>query len=245
MITLYALPPTRNLLLFVALSAVFAWFGKLVRGVTVGGAVAGAVVCFVLLCAAGIAGFVVLLTVFALTWACTKFGYARKHRLGIAEKRTGRDTQQVLANLGVAAACALAFRFTVSSGFLVAMGAALAEAAADTVSSEIGQAIGGQPRLITKWSRVATGTNGAVTLTGSLAGVFGAAIVSLICWLTGIFGVRSALVCGVSGILGTIADSLLGATVEQRTMLGNNGVNLISTVVAALIALVIMMAGGN
>jgi len=223
------------------LSVVFAWFGKKVRGVAADGAVAGAVVCFVLLLSAGMAGFAVLLCLFALTWASTKFGYVRKQRLGIAEKPSGRDAQQVLANLGVAAACAVAFRLTGSGRFLVAMGAALAEAAADTVSSEIGQAIGGAPRLITNWSRVPAGTNGAVTLTGSVAGVLAATIVSLVCWITGIFGVRSALVCGTSGILGTIADSVLGATIERRPLLGNNGVNLISTVVASSIALVILM----
>ena len=224
------------LLLFAAISVLFAAFGKIVRGVTTVGAVAGAVVCFVLLTAAGIAGFSALLTVFVLTWACTRFGYTRKQRLGIAERRTGRDARQVLANLGIAAACAFAFILSSGSGWVVAMGAALAEAAADTVSSEIGQAAGGEPRLITSWNRVPVGTNGAVTLAGSAAGAFAASVVALVSHMTGLFGVRGAFICALGGLVGTLADSVMGATIERRGLLGNNGVNFVSTLVAAVTA---------
>jgi uncharacterized protein (TIGR00297 family) len=235
-IALYAVPSARNLLAFAAISVLFAAFGKIVRGVTTDGAVAGAVVCFVLLAAAGIAGFSALLTVFVLTWACTKFGYARKQRLGIAEQRSGRDARQVLANLGVAAACAIAFVLSRGPGWLVAMGAALAEAAGDTVSSEIGQAAGEESRLITTWNRVPVGTNGAVTLAGSAAGAFAAIIVVLVSYLTGLFGLQGIFVCVLGAIVGTMADSVLGATIERRGLLGNNGVNFISTLVAGVMA---------
>ena len=228
--------PARNLLLFFAISVVFAVAGRLVRGVTTSGAVAGAVVCFALLWAAGIGGFAALLTVFLLTWVSTKFGYAKKQRLGTAEARSGRNASQVVANLGIASACALAFLTLRQSRWLVAMGAALAEAAADTVSSEMGQAVGGQPRLITSWNHVPAGTNGAVTVAGSVAGIFASAAVAAVCYGSGIFGLRSALVCAAAGIAGMIADSFLGATLERRGLLGNNGVNFISTAIAATIA---------
>ena len=228
--------PARNLLLLAATSVVFAAFGRAVRGVTTGGAIAGAVVCFVLLRAAGIGGFAALLMVFVLTWASTKFGYAKKQRLGTAEARSGRNASQVLANLGIACACALAFLMLRQSRSLVAMGAALAEAAADTVSSEIGQAVGGQPRLITDWNRVPVGTNGAVTLAGSAAGTFAAVVVALVAYVTGLFGLRGTFACVLSAIVGTMADSVLGATIERPGLLGNNGVNFISTLVAGLSA---------
>jgi uncharacterized protein (TIGR00297 family) len=231
--------PAQNLLLFAATSAVFAAVGRLVRGVTTSGAIAGAFVCFAILWAAGIGGFAALLTVFVLTWASTKFGYAKKQRFGTAEARSGRNASQVVANLGIAGACALAFLALRQPPWLVAMGAALAEAAADTVSSEIGQAVGGQPRLITNWHRVPPGTNGAVTAPGSAAGVLASAAVGAVCYGSGIFGWRSALVCAAAGIAGMIADSFLGATVEREGFLGNNGVNFIATAVAATMAFLI------
>jgi uncharacterized protein (TIGR00297 family) len=201
--------------------------------------VAGAVVCFVLSSTAGLGGFAALLTVFVLTWIATRFGYSRKQRIGAAEARTGRDAFQVIANLGVAGGCAMVFLITTRPEWLVAMGAALAEAAADTVSSEIGQSIGGQPRLITNWNRVGAGTNGAITPVGTVAGLAAAGVVAVVCGLVGIFGPRAALVCAGAGVVGMIVDSFLGATLEQRQVLGNDGVNFVSTLFAGGMALLV------
>ncbi len=223
---------------FAALTAIFAGLGRAVRGVTTGGAIAGSAVCFALLWGAGTGGFFLLLTVFVLTWISTRLGRAHKIRLGTAEARAGRDALQVLANLAAAATYALVFAFAwPDQRLLLAMAAALAEAAADTVSSEIGQAFGGNPHLVTNWGKVAAGTNGAITLAGTLAGVASGLTVALVGVVTGLFAWRALPVCVVAGVMGMIADSFLGATLERRGLLGNNGVNFISTVVAAVIAL--------
>lgn len=230
----------QKLWIFGATSVVFAVFGRLIRGVTTGGAAAGAVVCFALLCGAGVGAFAGLLTVFLLTWISTRIGYASKQRLGTAEARAGRNALQVLANLGTAAGCALAFvTIWPDRRLLIAMAAALAEAAADTVSSELGQAIGGTPRLITTWQPVAAGTDGGLTIAGSIAGAVAACAVASVFGTTKILGWAVVPVCAVAGFAGMIFDSLLGATLERRRVLGNNAVNFFSTMVAALTALMI------
>ena len=131
-------------------------------------------------------GLLPTFTVSLLAFAATRVGHGKKERLGTAEARRGRSASQVAANLGIAA--------MVSSGpvqfwlidsrrlapaahtpklfFALAL-AALAEAAADTVSSEIGQAFGGRPRMITTLRAVEPGKDGAVSLAGTLAGVAG------------------------------------------------------------------------
>jgi uncharacterized protein (TIGR00297 family) len=222
---------------FAALTVFFAVLGRIVRGVTPGGAVAGAGVCFALLWVAGLAGFVGLLTVFVLTWTATRFGYKRKQQLGTAEARTGRNALQVLANLGTSASCAILYS-TVwpDRRLLIAMATALAEAAADTVSSEMGQALGGAPRLITTWKKVEPGTDGAVTLAGTTDGATAAIAVALVFALSGILSWRSFGVCAGAGAAGMIFDSFLGATLELRHWLGNNAVNFASTIVAAALA---------
>jgi uncharacterized protein (TIGR00297 family) len=174
--------------------------------------------------------------VFGLTWAATRFGYARKQSLGTAEARSGRTAAQVIANLGVAAICALALVLMKDVRFFLALGAALAEAAADTVSSEIGQAIGGMPRLITRWTNVPPGTDGAVTVTGTAAGIGAAVVVSAILALAPGLGWTAFVVSLGAGIVGTFADSLLGATLERRRLIENNTVNFLSTLVAAAVA---------
>ena len=140
------------------------------RGVSLSGAIAGGVVCFVLYAAAGPGAFVLLMLLFILTWGATRLGYQRKQKLGTAEKKEGRTASQVLANVGVAAACAAAYRWHENTVFLLAMCAALAEAAADTVSSEIGQTSSREARLITNWRKVPAGTDGGISLAGSAAG---------------------------------------------------------------------------
>src|SRR2546430_5043251 len=79
---------------FALLAAIFAVLGRLVRGVTTGGALAGAVACLALLSGAGIGGFFLLLSVFVLTWVSTRLGRAHKLRLGTAEPGSGRDALQ-------------------------------------------------------------------------------------------------------------------------------------------------------
>jgi len=116
------------------------------------------------------------------------------------------------------------------------MAAALAEAAADTVSSELGQAVGGAPRIITNWKRVEPGTDGAVTLAGTMDGATAAVAVALVFALSRMLSWRLFTVCAGAGFAGMIFDSLLGATLERRHWMGNNAVNFASTTVAAVMA---------
>src|SRR5438128_12589768 len=107
-------------------TVVFTILARFVKGVSRSGAVAGAVFCFALIASAGLGAFIGLISVFALTWIATRFGYRRKQILGIAEGPEGRKASQVSANLGVAAACAIFYSFSHrNSLFLLAMVAAL------------------------------------------------------------------------------------------------------------------------
>jgi len=220
----------------VVVTVAFAALARWVRGVSFGGAIAGAGVCFLLCFGAGFGAFVVLVSVFVLTWISTRFGYRRKQKLGTAEKLDGRTALQVLANLAVAAGCAGLSAVTGKTVFLLAVSAALAEAAADTVSSELGQARSAKARLITTWEEVAAGTDGGVTWTGTLAGVAAAALVSLVSALTGLVPLKWLGVSIFAAVVGMIADSFLGALLERRGVLNNDAVNFLGTLVAAATA---------
>ena len=221
----------------VLLTLAFTLLARGMRGVTNSGALAGAVICIVLYLCGGPGAFAALISVFALAWVTTRLGYQRKQKLGIAERREGRKASQVLANLGVAAACAA---FSVSSHsrglFLLAAAAALSEAAADTVSSEMGQAFGEKARLVTTWSIVPPGTDGAVSLVGTLAGAVAAGIVGSVCFVGGLLPRQWLAISAGAAILGMVADSFLGAWLERRHLINNDSVNFLSTLVAALAA---------
>jgi uncharacterized protein (TIGR00297 family) len=127
-----------------------------------------------------------------------------------------------------------------SGVIVVAVLAAIAEAAADTVSSEIGHAFGGQPILLTTLRRVPPGTDGAISLIGTLAGIAAAAIIAT----TGAPAMHlttiECVIAFAAGVLGLFFDSLLGATLERRGWIGNDLVNFASTAFAAAVSLIAM-----
>ena len=233
-----AKPETRSRIIpAVLITSCFAVCARLLRGVSIRGAAAGFLVTTVLFIAAGPAMFGTVLLVFVLTLGATRFGRRKKLSLAIAEKSYGRDAAQVLANVGVAAtAAALAqlapWRMALVAGSI----AALAEAVCDTVSSETGKALSGTARMITTWRRVPAGSDGAVSLAGTLLGVLAAALVTLEAVGTRLLNPRAATIAGIAGILGMIVDSLLGATLERRGLLTNNTVNLAATAFSATLA---------
>jgi uncharacterized protein (TIGR00297 family) len=221
----------------VIITVVFAALARWVRGVSFSGAIAGAAVCFVFYAGVGLGAFVALVSVFVLTWISTRFGYRRKERLGTAERLDGRTALQVLANLAVAAGCAGLWALTQGRAVvLLALSAALSEAAADTVSSELGQARSTKARLITTWEEVSAGTDGGVSWAGTLAGVAAATSVSLVCALSGLVPLRWLGISIVAAVAGMIADSYLGALLERRKLLSNDAVNFLGTLVAAATA---------
>ena len=213
---------------------------RMMGAVTDGGAIAGVLIAFVLMLAGGWAGFAPLLAVFLLTLVTTRWGYARKQRLGVAERSRGRTASQILANLGPASICALPSIWApeVAEVLLVGALAALAEAAADTVSSEVGQATARGAYLITSFRDVPIGTNGAISIEGTISGCVAA---SIIAWVGAGFGLvewRWTFVVAFAGIAGMFLDSFLGATWENAGKLGNDSVNFASNVFASDAALI-------
>ncbi len=170
--------------------------------------------------------------VFCTHFRCNSIWQSEEGGTWPSESRRGRSASQIVANLGIAGLFAAAGRY---EGCV----AALAEAAADTVSSEIGQATGHPARLVTTGRMVPAGTDGGVTLTGTLAGLVAAALVVMVgsghhrAWPV------QATTWMAAGA-GLYFDSLLGATVERRGWMGNDLVNFTSTLFTAWIASLLM-----
>jgi uncharacterized protein (TIGR00297 family) len=235
--------PIGNIALSASISALFALFAWLLGGVNASGALAGFAVAFTLYIAGGSLeggsrAFAVLLFVFVLTWAATRAGRRRKAARGLVEERGGRDGAQVIANVGLAA---YALLLPLPPVALCCAVAVLAEAAADTCSSELGKAFGGKTVLITNGRAVAPGTDGGVSSLGIIAAVVVGAAVCLLAAALGVLPHGAAARVTIAAVLATFLDSLLGATLERRGWLNNDAVNLLSTAAAAFFALVLCL----
>jgi len=213
------------------------------RGVGVSGAFWGAVLGSVLFTFAGWQGFSMLLLFFVLGTACTKFGSAKKRSLGIAQEKGGRrGAKNAFANTGTGVVCAI---LAVVTPFrevgLLALAAAFATATFDTVSSEIGQALGRRHHLITTFRRVPAGTDGAVSIEGTLAGFVGAAILAAAAWGTGLVTPAGALIVVAAAFVGATAESYLGALVKGAKKVDNELINFTNTAIGAAVA--VLLAG--
>ena len=185
----------------------------------------------------------------------SKTGRQRKRLLGTEEAREGkRGLGNVAANLLVPALCCLAFPASGGNGlWLIAYAGAIAAAFADTASSEIGTLSIAPPWLITNFKAVPHGTNGAVSALGFLAAINACLMIAALGWAGGFFGLlldnvfhlkvttanlvwMSASVI-LAGLGGTLVDSLLGATLEDRVPgFGKGAVNFACTLSGAALA---------
>jgi uncharacterized protein (TIGR00297 family) len=200
------------------LAGALAFGARAARSLSTSGAIAALIIGTV----STIAGWswaLVLIVFFLTSSALSKFRHTtRDARIGdVVEKGDERDAYQVLANGGVFGAAALTGTLTGNSLWGIAALGALAAAASDTWATEIGTLAGGPPRSIITLQTLPAGTSGGVTLPGTLASLVGAAFIALLASVTNIASAPlAALAVFAGGVAGSLADSLVGATVQER-----------------------------
>jgi len=224
-----------NLIAALLVTGVFAGLAYVLGMVSWGGALGGFAVGVVIYVCLGPQGFAVLALFVVVGSALTRLGYRSKQRRGIAQSHGGRrGAGNALANCGVALLCALLAASLSSEAFAAAFVAALGAAFADTAESEVGQLARRTPRLITTLRKVSPGTDGAVSVPGTLAGVAAAGITSLVGLVLGLVGGSgAALLVAGAAFLGTVVDSFVGALAPR---VGNELTNVFCTLVAATLA---------
>ncbi len=134
---------------------------------------------------------------------------------GIVGKGDERDAVQVLANGAVFAAAAVAHVALPNVAWQAVGAGALAAATSDTWATEIGMLAPRPPRSIVTFHAVPAGTSGGVTLLGVLGSVLGAAFIELAALILG-WPQHVVVAVLAGGIAGSVADSLLGAVLQQK-----------------------------
>lgn len=228
----------RGLAAAFAINAAVAGLAASLRVVRASGALAGALLGTIVLGFGG-AGLYVLLWAFFLGGTlATRFRKARKEAMGKAEHAGGRrGAANVLANVSVPAFCALAAGLGPHGGALrLAAAAALATALMDTVGTEIGQSFASPTVLLPDFRRVPPGTDGAVSVAGTLAGL---AAASLLAWAgvaAFVLTPAGAVAVVLAALLGTVLESLLGRAGAPWRVSNGHVLNFLNTLAGAAAA---------
>ncbi len=187
-------------------------------------------------------GYTIVMFYFLVGSAVTRIGMAEKEAAGIAEKRSGmRGPENVWGSALIATICALISLF---SDFhwqeLLILGyvASFSTKLSDTTASEVGKAYGKSTFLITTLKPVPRGTEGAVSLEGTLAGIVASGIIALLAWAIGLINLIGVLWCIVAAFIATNLESLIGATLQEKLdWMTNEVVNIINTFIGAVVAI--------
>ncbi|MEM8808212.1 MAG: TIGR00297 family protein [Cyanobacteria bacterium P01_G01_bin.38] len=191
--------------------------------------------------------FAVTIAYFGVGTAVTKVGFAQKEAAGIAEARGGvRGPSNVWGSALVAAVCALLVLVIALTGndtsawvdwLVLGLVASLATKLSDTSATEIGKAYGQRTFLITTLKPVPRGTEGAVSLEGTLAGAVGSILLATFAWGIGLIAPVGILICAIAAFIATNIESLIGATIEGKIPgLTHDVVNIINTLIGAVVA---------
>lgn len=195
----------------------------------------------------GAPSWLVLLILFALLgFIVTKFRMGLKQELGVQEGKKGERTyKNVIANSLVPLLAAIG-AFVLGEEYYTLMAvayiASISVAAADTVASEVGS-LSPKVYMITTGKKVKAGIDGGISLEGTVACIAGgivAAYMGCSLILSELWG-TTFIILGVIGIIGCMIDSLIGATLERRGIVGKLGTNILSMACGAIIALAIWM----
>ncbi|WP_299489123.1 TIGR00297 family protein [Acaryochloris sp. IP29b_bin.137] len=187
-------------------------------------------------------GYLVVLFYFLAGSAVTKVGMAEKEAAGIAEKRSGaRGPENVWGSAASSTLCALAtlvvpipYRPLLYLGYVSGFSTKLS----DTTASEIGKAYGNRTFLITTLRPVPRGTEGAVSLEGTIAGLVASVVIAGLAWAVGLISLMGVIWCIIAAFVATNLESVIGATVQsQFNWLTNEVVNGINTLIGALVAM--------
>lgn len=196
----------------------------------------------------GPSGFLLVATYFVIGTAATKVKMAQKEAQGVAEKRRGRrGPGSVIGSSAAGCFCAFlaingiggeAFARLWELGFVASFCTKLS----DTVSSEIGKAYGKTTYLVTTFKIVPRGTEGAVSVEGTLAGFLASMLLASIGCLMGEINALEAIICVVAAQIANLGESIIGAALQEKEgfqWLNNDVVNVINISMGSIIAVLI------
>lgn len=195
-------------------------------------------------------GYLVVMFYFLVGSAVTRIKLKEKETEGIAEKRSGaRGPENVWGSALTGALCALGTLLSLLGGdrlivslLLLGYVASFSTKLSDTCASEVGKAYGKRTFLITNLQPVPRGTEGAVSLEGTLAGIVASGAIAFVGWGVGLIDLFGVLLCIIAAFVATSLESVIGATLQTKfDWLTNEFVNVVNTLIGAIAAVLLAL----
>ena len=200
----------------------------------------------------GVRGYALVCLYFVFGSAVTKIKLEQKQAEGIAEARGGRRGVGSVWGSGIAGiACACLALAGVGPGenlWRLGFVASFCSKLSDTTASEVGKAYGKTTYMSTPpFQRVPRGTEGAVSLEGTVAGIGASLGFAGVAAAAGQVDLTGALIATLAAFVATTAESWLGATTQGEAgfeWLTNDVVNAVQITLAAAVAVALGAAVG-
>ncbi|KAH6788748.1 integral membrane protein of unknown function DUF92 [Perilla frutescens var. frutescens] len=194
----------------------------------------------------GYSGFLLVATYFVIGTAATKVKMDQKEAQGVAEKMKGRrGPGSVIGSSAAGCVCALLSISGIGGGALTRLWelgfvASFCTKLSDTVSSEIGKAYGRTTYLVTTFKIVPRGTEGAVSLEGTFAGILASVLLASVAYVLGQINIPQAIICVIASQIANLGESIIGAVFQEKEgfqWLNNDAVNVLNISMGSILAI--------
>lgn len=259
-----------NLIIGIVISSCIAFIAYKKRSLSLSGVIAAIIVGTIIYYLGGVLSFTLMMGFFISSSILSKLLKERKKALDkIHEKGDRRDWVQVVANGGVAIVYLILYRYYNNETFLVISSISFAVSNSDTWASEVGVLSKGKTVSIITFKKIEKGISGGISLLGTLSALAGATFISIVFSILYIvlngFKIEIyywSILIVLLGFLGSIIDSILGATIQGHyydeenncvtekkkgklikgiKIVNNDIVNILSNLLATTMALIILI----
>lgn len=219
--------------------------------------------------AAGLAGIFIVLAAYGAIFAVDLVIGKRSEKItaSINKKSGARGMSQVLVNASAAIAALVLKMIFGGEEWIAVYAVALTECLADSLASDVGVLSKGDPIDLCRLHRIPRGLSGGVSLLGTLAALAGCVFMSLFTLIFFGFDPKYFFSILVLPMIGVMLDSVLGSLLQAKyvcrvcarptekpihcekpslhaggvTFITNNAVNLISNLVTAAVAVLVLI----
>jgi uncharacterized protein (TIGR00297 family) len=232
-----------ELMIIIAMAGLLSISAQYLGLLTFDGAVASLVIGLIIGVFGSFEWLLILIIFTALGFGATLVGITRKRKKGLQEGVKGERMYKNVVAVGIVPCIFAVISYFTGDGYdlLISVGfiSSLTVAAADTVASEVGVR-DSKVWMITTFKRTEPGVNGGISVTGTLVAVAASFITAVIGWVVMDLEINCLLlVPAVAGIIGCFADSLLGATVEDKGYISKYTNNAITAMLGSIFAMIV------